>query len=284
MGEQKSIWYKLGNLDYRIIYLLIGLLTAYPLWSPVGTPMTVGENVENYYNQIKAMEPGTVVICIMSGYMTMLPDVQPIYMATYKLLFSQPGIKVVLRVSDVDGQAVIKDQMAELDPETTFGVTYGEDYVIIPYVPWGSGTIFAYIEDIRNVYEEDYYGNSLDDLDTLPIMAYVKGGPTFDWIISSGAQSNNQYYTIPFGTKLLCWGTGTGLLPFVPPYYDPDSGPVYGYVGGASQGGELEKVSGFFGNGVKYNDTKNLALVGLILFIIVGNVSYFGEKYAGGGN
>jgi hypothetical protein len=72
------------------------------------------------------------------------------------------------------------------------------------------------------------------------------------------------------------------LLPFVPPFYDPVDGPCYGYVGGASQGGELELESGFFGNGVKYNDAKNMALVGLFIFVLVGNISYFGDKYLGG--
>lgn len=278
MGEQRSIWYKIGNIDYRIIYLIVALLTAWPLWSPVGTPMTVGDNVKSYADHIRDMEPGTVVLSAFAGYMTMLPDIEPIYLATWKMLFEQ-DVKIMVRVTDVDGPVIIRQEFEKLNPEENFGKVYGVDYMIFPYVLMPTATEIAFTDNIRSVFTTDYYGTPLDDL---PIMQGIESMHDVDWYFTSGADWGNQRYTIPYGVKLLCWGTGTGLLPFVPPFYDPVSGPCYGYVGGASQGGELELESGFFGNGVKYNDAKNMALVGLFFFVLLGNISYFGEKYLGG--
>jgi hypothetical protein len=139
-------------------------------------------------------------------------------------------------------------------------------------------SVIAMTEEIRSMFWEDWKGVSFDSLD---IMDDIVDFYDVDWIISSGPATIARRFT-PYGVKALCWGTGTGLLPFVPPYYDPEEGPVYGYVGGASQGGELEKASGYFAEGVKTNDAKNLGVVGIFLFVLIGNIAYFGEKFSGG--
>ncbi|MFB0558473.1 MAG: hypothetical protein ACETVY_05075 [Candidatus Bathyarchaeia archaeon] len=280
MTEKKSIWHQLGNLDYRIIYLIVALLTALPLWIPMGTPMSVGDNVKNYADTLRSFS-GEVVLCSFSGYMTMLPDVEPIYLATWKMLFEQ-DCKILVLLTHPDSPAVILEEFEKIDPLGQFGKVYGEDYMIFPYLDMTEAATIAFTDKIMAIFERDFYGNSLDDADKLPMMQNIQSANQVDWYISSSPEFSTRRYSVPFGVKLLCWGTGTGLLPFVPPFYDPENGPVYGYVGGASQGGELEKYSGHFGKGVKYNDAKNLALVGLFIFVLAGNIAFFAEKLGGG--
>jgi hypothetical protein len=275
---EKSIWETIGNADYRIIYVVIMFLTAYPLWYPPGTPMEVGPNVQNYVDRIREMEPGTVVYITFSGYITMLPDIEPIYLATWKMLFTQPGVKLIIRQTDTDALIVLNDHWNLLTPEETYGRVYGEDYIVLPYISMSEASVIAMTEEIRSMFDEDWNGTPFDDL---PIMDDIFDFYDVDWYIGSGPAVAARRFA-PYGVKTLCWGTGTGLLPFVPPYYNPEAGPVYGYVGGSSQGGELEKASGFFGDGVKYNDAKNLGIVGIFLFILIGNIAYFGERFSGG--
>jgi hypothetical protein len=208
----------------------------------------------------------------------MLPDIEPIYMATWKMLFSQPGVKVIIRQSDTDAEIVIGDQMEKIGPLENYGKVEGEDYVIWPYISMSEASVIAMTEEIRTMFDEDWRGIDFDDI---PMMQDIVDFYDIDWYIGSGPAMAARRFT-PYGVKSLCWGTGTGLLPFVPPYYDPETGPVYGYVGGASQGGELEKASGYFGDGVKINDAKNLGIVGIFLFVLLGNIAYFGEKFSGG--
>ena len=277
--SEKTIWDTIGNMDYRIVYVVIMLLTVYPLWYPPGTPMVVGPNVQSYADWIRSMEPGTVVYVTFSGYITMLPDIEPIYMCTWKMLFSQPGVKLLIRQTDTDAIIVLNDEFDLLQPiMDQYDIVEGEDYVVLPYISMGEAAIISMTEDIRSFFTEDWNGVSFDNL---PMMDDIQDFYDVDFFIGGGAAFSARRYA-PYGVKHLAWGTGTGLLPFVPPYYNPDTGPCYGYVGGASQGGELENASGYFGKGVMYNDAKNLALVGLFAFILLGNIAYFGEKFSGG--
>jgi hypothetical protein len=275
---ETSIWEKIGNADYRIIYVLMMLLTAWPLWSPPGTPMEVGDNVKNYVESIDNMEPGTVIYISYSGYATMLPDVEPIYMVTWRLLFSK-DVKLIIYLNDNDGLISFQDEMEIIKPLEDYGKVEGVDYVVLPYRSLGEAAIVAFTQDVRSIFDIDWRGV---DLETYPLWQEITDFNDVDWYIGGGPEIATRRYFGPYGVKLLCWGGGTMILPFVPPYYDPVNGPVYGYVGGASQGGELEKETGYFGAGVMYNDAKNLALLGIFAFVLIGNIAYFGEKFAGG--
>jgi len=276
--SEKTIWQKLGSADYRIIYITMMILTIWPLWSPPGTPMEVGDNVKNFADNINEMAPGTVIYISFSGYATMLPDVEPIYMVTWKLLFRH-DVKMIIYLSDNDGLISFQDEMAIIKPLEEYGKVEGVDYVVLPYRAMGEAAVIAFTSDVRSIFNIDWRGV---DLETYPLWQSITDFNDIDWFIGGGPEFSSRRYNQPYGVKLLCWGTGTGLQPFVPPYYDPVNGPVYGYAGGASQGGELEKYTGYFGSGVMYNDAKNLALVGLFFFIVIGNIGYFGEKFTGG--
>jgi hypothetical protein len=275
---EKNMWHRLGNGDYRIIYVVLMLMTAWPLWSPPGTPMEVGENVKNYADNINDMADGTIIYISYSGYATMLPDVEPIYMVTWRLLFAK-NVKCVIYLNDNDGLISFQDEMAAIKPLENFGKVEGVDYVVLPYRAMGEPAIIAFTADVRSIFDTDWRDV---DLETYPLWQSITDFNDVDWYIGGSPEIASRRYFGPYGVKVLCWGTGTGLQPFVPPYYDAVNGPVYGYAGGASQGGELEKYTGYFGDGVKYNDAKNLGLVGIFIFILIGNIAFFGEKFAGG--
>jgi|GEM_PF-2349928 len=277
--EEKTIWDKIGNLDYRFIYTLVAILVFIPLVYPLGTPMTVGQNVKDYADTILSLPAGSVVLCKFSGYATMLPDIEPIYLATWKLLLSR-DLKFMVQLSDVDAPSIIWMEFAKLKPFfDNYGKVYGTDYMVFPFLSYGEAAEMAFTEDIRSLFPADFYGYSLDDAVHLPMMQTIHSAHDIALLISSSTDYAVRRYLIPYGVKLIAWGTGTGLLPFVPPYY-PNQ--ISGYCGGASQGGELEAYTGFYGDGVRYNDAKNLALVGFFVFIIVGNLSYFGSKFKKG--
>jgi len=279
MAEDKSLMQTLGNLDYRIIYTVMMVLTIWPLVAPMGLPMIVTEPVINYAEVLDELQPGDIVMCSFSGYSTMLPDVEPIYIATWKVLFEK-HVKLLIINTHADSPIVIEQHFYDLlDIEGNYGYTYGEDYVFLPVISITEAAEMAFTENMKNLYTTDMYGTNLDDLS---MMDEVTSAWDLDLYICEGPEYNTRRYAIPYGVKLICWGTGTGLLPFVPPYYDPVEGPVYGYVGGASMGGELEVHLGSPGQGAKYNDVKNLAIVGLLIFVAIGNIADFvsGSKEA----
>lgn len=262
---------KLGKIDYRIIYAFVTIITFIPLLVPIGIPTTVGDNVKNYVAKIRSFPQGSVVLTSFSGYITMLPDVQPIYVATYKLLFAQK-LKVMILLTDVDAPIMINTILSQA------GVAQnreGIDYVIFPYMSMDEAAHVVFTNRIRDYFTTDRRQFSLDDAVNVPMMQDIKDYHDIDLYVSGGYVAR---YDVWCHIPLVSWGTGTGLLPFVGPYYDPQRGPIYGYVGGASQGGELEVFTGYLGDGIKTNDAKNLGIIVLCIVIIVGNLSMLGDK------
>lgn len=271
---EKDIFYRLSNIDYRYIYALMTLLVFLPLVYPVGVPMQVGDNVKNYARTLEELEPGSTVLVYFSGYATMLPDVEPIYLTTWKILLDK-DVKLLVLNTHVDSPIVLEGHFEDLGAETTYGKTYGEDYMFFPYIDITEAVEVSFTERIRSVFTKDMYNTPLDEID---IMQDIETAEDIDLLIAMSPETAVRRYGVPFDVKIVCWGTATGLLPFVPPFYDPNVGPIYGYVGGASQGGELEIVTGYFGDGVRYNDAKNLGVIGLVLVVIVGNVGELMSK------
>jgi len=275
--EVKSIWTKMGRLDYRIIYTIVAIMVAIPVWIPLGIPLKVHDNVINYAEAINALEPGAVVFCSFSGYATMLPDVEPIYMATWKMLLER-DVKFLIMLGHVDSPSIIQFEFAKLKPWIDKNnKQYGVDWMIFPFWELTEAALIGFLENMRSQFSQDFYGYSLDDEVHLPMMKNINSAHDIDLVITGSPEYYTRRFYVPYGIRMICWGTGTDLLPFVSPFYGTS---VIGYVGGASQGGELEVYTGYLGEGIKYNDAKNLALIGLMIFIVVGNIVYFGEKYS----
>ncbi|MBM3291131.1 hypothetical protein FJY84_00460 [Candidatus Bathyarchaeota archaeon] len=262
---------KLGKIDYRLIYAFMTIITFIPLLVPIGIPTTVGSSVKNYVAKIRSYPAGSVVLTSFSGYITMLPDVEPIYVATYKLLFAQ-NLKILILLSDVDAPIVINQVLSKVGAA---GKVEGRDYVIFPYMAMDEAAHVVFTNRIRDYFTTDRNGNSLDDAVKVPMMKDIKDYHDIDLYVSGGMSARYWNWC---GIPLVSWGTGTGLLPFVGPFYDPERGPIFGFVGGASQGGELEVWTGYLGDGIKTNDAKNLGIITLCVIIIVGNLSMLGKE------
>ena len=277
MAEQ-NIWYKIANIDYRVIYAIFIILVGLPLVMPLGVPMTVGDPVKNYAATIEGLEAGDVVLCYFSGYATMLPDIEPVYLTTWRMLLDK-DVRLLILLTHVDSPIVIETHFNDvLMAEDDYGKVYGEDYMFFPYIDITEPVELAFAADMRVVFSKDTYGTSLDDL---PVMAGVESAKDIDLLVGMAPETNVRRYAVPYDVKIIEWGSATGLLPFVPPFYDPVNGPIYGYVGGASQGGELEVYTGYFGDGVRYNDAKNLGVIGLVLMVVIANVADYMSKKGG---
>lgn len=64
------------------------------------------------------------------------------------------------------------DSLKDVDPEGKFGKVYGEDYVILPYLPEGE-TAYATFASNIHVFSLGLFGNSVE---SLSLMQKVKDG------------------------------------------------------------------------------------------------------------
>jgi len=284
MAQQKSFLEKLGSADYRIIYAIMTILVALPLVYPIGVPQSIAPPVINYVETINKLKPHDLVLVSFSGYMTMLPDVAPIYIATWKMLMTKQ-VRVMIFMSHVDSPTVIRQEFAQLGWDTVY--TEGTDYVIWPYMTMTESAEIAWTADIvHGFFTTDIRGISVD---SIPMLQSIHDAHDIALYICESPEYCTRRYVLAgtpnYNVKLLVWGTATNVQPFVPPFYDPVKGPVYGYAGGASQGAMMEAYLfqtthdlKYAGEGVKSNDAKNLGVIGLVVIVIIGNISYFGTR------
>ena len=47
--EEKSIWDKIGTIDYRYVYITFIILLLIPILRPIGIPMKIGQVTIDYY-------------------------------------------------------------------------------------------------------------------------------------------------------------------------------------------------------------------------------------------
>ena len=59
--KDKSVLWRILNLDRRILYLLTVVLMSWVLINPIGLPIQVDEINRNYYEIIESLPPGSIV-------------------------------------------------------------------------------------------------------------------------------------------------------------------------------------------------------------------------------
>ena len=210
----------------------------------------VPENVKMYADRINEFEPGTVVYIHFYGDQSMLQEVESIYITTWHLLFSRQDVRLIIYVCDEDGQDVLTNEFDIINPLDRYGVVEGEDYIVLPYRAMSEDTIIAFTADLRSIFTKDWRNV---DLNSYPLWQDISDFNDVDWYIGGEPELATRLFFLSYGVKLLCWGGGASLLPYVPPFWGQD-GPVYGYVGGIEQGEQLQRY-------VDFTETMYLSIV-----------------------
>jgi hypothetical protein len=279
MSEGDTIWDKMGSMDYRYVYALTIILILIPVIRPLGIPMMTTKTVQDYYDAIDNLPAGSVVAVSMGGGMGTLDELEAAFLATWKVLF-QRDLKVLFYCTTTDGPIILDYHFGEKAKPEDYGKVYGEDYVRLGYNPLGEPGEASFALSIRSVYSADYKGTPLNqitmmqDIDShrdIDLLIYIHTActsveiPVRQWIVPF----NQPTLTITLG----CCG------PMTSPYYPAQ---IQGFLSGSGPGAELEIIGRVPGPGALINDAKNLGIIGLLVFLVLGNASYWGKRLTGG--
>lgn len=303
---QKSIWDKLGGLDYRIIYATFIILMIIPVVSPLGIPMKVATPVQDYYNTIANLPPNSVILVHSFVDLSVWADTGPILIATWRMLWSIPqskNISIIAYTSLSDGAVKMDDLLKTLciPPQwriDTYGTTWMDmGYISLPdeaMVASFAGNMVAVKATDSHIYDigKAYKGKAIMDIPICKWVASRGGDPNvlnaadFDLNIwgSWGCTdpdirvrqfwvAGNPAYELP-----LLFMTIGNCVPQTVPYYGADK-PIKGYVPGSAGAAMLEKLIGMPGDGTIMADLSDLAGIATVFFLVLGNLSYFGKKY-----
>ena len=294
----RKILIRLGNIDRRIIFLLIGLSVLIPLIKPdwVKLPIKIDNNTKIVFNSISSLNEGDKVLLSFEYGASTKPEVHPMAVALLKHLFSK-GIKVYIVSLWPEGPIMAKLAMDEIIDSKLFNIEDGADYVMFDYKVGGFIVIKNIADDFRGIYKQDYNKNSIEKLE---IMKGVYSVKDFDFVFdfSAGVPGNAEWVQYACDPKDVPLSSGctsimvTDAIPYV------ESGQLKGILAGMPGAAEYEKMvydllNDELNNNNKYINqdviiskgkafsrmsAQSVAHILMVFFIVLGNLSYYYER------
>jgi len=278
--EKRGILKRLESAPREILYGLLLLAFIIPMIYPFGFPVPISAPVKKWYDTIEALPQGSVVMIDFGYSGGGEPELGPMAVAVYKHIFKRGGIKAIVMSTSIEGPLLWEKAMAEVNPET-YGKTYGVDYIHIGYIAGTETAMAAVGKDLRATTSTDYKGAPLDQF---PIMENINDASSFNLLIvytTGGDQSEGwvRQWVTPYNTPYLA-SVLAMMVPTMLPYQK--AGQVISVTAGA-WAGEMELLVGVPARGLKSADVITTTHVLVLIFVVVGNVAYWGSKLSRGG-
>ena len=282
----KNILIKLGQIDRRFIFLLIGLSVLIPLLKPgwVNIPIKTTSNSKIVFDELNNLKAGDKVLVSFEYGASTKPEIHPMSVAVLQHLFAN-GVKVYTVPLWPEGLMMAKFALEEVLSSNLFQVEEHIDYVSLPYKAGGEIIIRGIATDMRSIFTQDVNNILLKDI---PMMNNVNNITDFDFVfdLSAGVPGNAEWvqfacdeYNIPLSsgcTSIMV----TDAIPYV------ESGQIRGILAGMPGAAEYEQMV------FKYlNDSKNIPVAPgkatsrmsaqsiahllMVIFILFGNISYY---------
>ncbi|QUL98963.1 MAG: hypothetical protein IMF26_02510 [Candidatus Fermentithermobacillus carboniphilus] len=267
---------KIGNVDRRIIYVLLCAVIAIALIKPVGLAIKVSAETKKVYDAIDRLPPGSIVWLGFEFDAGGIPELMPAARAIIRHGF-QKDIRFVcggMWTMAGDMATMAFDAVKKDFPDKQYGV----DWVNIGYRPGNTIWLDQMIKDAAAASAGvDSYGNPLADLPLMQEFTGIKDAKMMI-IFVTGTPGTPEYIktvSTPYGIPLAV-STISVEVPGTMPYIN--SGQVLGGVLGMKGAAEYEVLVNKPGSAVAGMDAQSFAHALIILFIILGNIGYILEK------
>ena len=273
-------WYKrLMGIDRRILYIIMAVGIAFPMFSPIGLPVPEDVIAKAAYDYIAALPAGSNVLYAFDLAASAMTECKPAALVLADLSF-QKGHNVFLMALWAEGNNFSSpwiDPIAE-----QYKAEYGKNYINLGYMV----SYASFLEQSRTDLHQacnggiDKNGAKLSDF---PMMKDVTKAADFDVVMSYNAGDPGptawiQQWNATEGVAILSSCTSVST-PTMVNYYQ--SGLLKGNIGGLSGAAYVEVLHGVKGTATGGMDSQSLGHVVIILFLILGNIGYFAAKSAG---
>ena len=295
----KNIFIKLGEIDRRYIFVLIALSVLIPLvksdW--IKMPIKTTQNTQIVFDELSKLKRGDKILVSFEYGASTKPEIHPMAIALLNQMFSK-GIKVYIISLWPEGVIMAKDVVTNVIDSEIFELVDGVDYVMFDYKVGGEIVIKNIASDFRGVYMQDINKKSISQI---PMMKDIYSVEDFDFVfdLSAGVPGNAEWVQYACDPKNVPLSSGctsimvTDAIPYV------ESGQLKGILAGMPGAAEYENlVYNFMKNDLENKNIINfenilpgkatsrmsaqsLAHIVMVLFIIVGNISYYLSRRKG---
>jgi len=283
MSKFNSILQKLDSLDRRIIFLIIGLVVLLPLLIPLNLPVEATGLTRDAFEAIHHLPDDATVLMSFEYGPSTKPEIHPMAVSVLRHFMSR-GYKVVIMCLWPDGLFMAREAIDEVLRDEKFSnLVYGVDYVNLGYRPGNE----AVIKGITKSFAANYTVDSRQtDIMDIPLMNDVRTVADVDFIFSLSAGYPGAIEWVLYASDPLQIPVSSGnasiqvnqLLPYV------KSGQMQGVIAGMPGAAEYEALMEEYGlwptrgQAAKSMDAQSIAHLVIVLFIILGNISYFAKR------
>ncbi len=280
----QTIWDKLTQMDRRVFYWILFICLTVPYMTPLGLPITVTPSTRSYYDGLKTIEPGEVVLLSINSGVSAWGDCLPAMVASVYQVHEQGGKLIVWSIGYNDCDITWARIKTLLATNVFTDWVEGEDYVYFGYCPGQETNVALLRDNIRGVYTKDVRGVATDDI---PMMEDINDASKIKFVMSSDTGDAQIYYIRQWKNGPVNY-VGSGQPPLVAEmgiamnksgdmvYYL--SGDEFGLVAGSRGAAELEALVGLKGNATITMDSISVSHVLLVLAIILANVGMFATR------
>jgi len=264
---------RLANIDIRLLYIILVIVVLIPLARPLGLPLSIGDPSRAGFEFVDAMPAGSIAVLCLDVAPSSEAENWPQTLAVAKHAMSL-GHKI-LAITFVHEGPMYEDRLAkEIAPN--YGYVYGTDIVVMPYRAGAESAIQAFGEDLRGMYDTDYYETPIADL---PLMAQIQSIADVDYWASFSAGDTGWYFVrqieAKFGTPGLAGTVGPGVAGHMV-YFA--SGQLKGMLGGMAGAAEYEYLAKVPGKALAAMDAQSIGHGYFIVLMILSNIVYFAVK------
>ena len=275
MSKIQDTFLKIGSIDRRWIFLIIAAVVIVPLIFPVGLPIRPTDTTKNVYDSIEKLPAGSRVLLSVEYSPSTRPENHPMTISILRHLFKN-NHKVFITCLWPDGQFMAQDAINQVAKQE-FNKTYGVDYVFLGFRPGNEAVVKGIVSNLRKLYTVDVYQKKIDEI---PLMNGINNFKDFDFLFSSSAGFPGtiewvQYASDPTGIPMASGVTSiqvNEVMPYV------QAGQMVGVLAGMPGAAEYEALINQKGSATSGMDAQSVAHLVIVLFIILGNVSFFIER------
>jgi hypothetical protein len=248
--------------------LILTVLSAIPVFIPIGLPIPIGYTTKDFYNTIQNLKEGGMVALAFQMNLANYVPYRSGYTAMLLQLFTRKA-KLICYSFYADTPQVWQALFTYVNMEK-YNYRYGVDYVIFPFLS-GEESALATIAANMRVFTTDIYGTNTEDI---PLMANVRTLSDVDLAITS--YSSNDFadmfvrqWPAKYGVKAL---TSMRAYGDVAQHYKK-------YIFGCEdRPAEYEKLTGYPGEDLIIADANNVTLIFIWISILLGNMAYFADR------
>lgn len=273
--EKETLYYKIHNMDRRIIWWSLIILLVYILIRPLNIPISLSEPTKDAYDFITNLDSGDIVLFSQDDTTTVHLAIGESVIDIFRY-FLENDIKIVilsLQQPGISTTVAVLDSIPNID-----SYEYGVDYVHFGFYTGEESLTASLVSDVWGTLGADIHGTPISEI---PLMENLRTAKDFDAWVESGGGGEYLYYlktwTISEGISGIAIQTSANIGAMTTWWKNDKILP--GFVGDQRGTVELTQLLGYPSTFVAMLDAQSVGHMFLIFLILVGNAVYLYDRF-----